>query len=48
MTLKNKDNKNNIKNKENLFDPSIKSGLDLITCIPAEKHYVEESFYVTR
>jgi group I intron endonuclease len=39
---------NHIKNKENLFDPSLKSGLYLITCIPLEKHYVGESEYVTR
>nr|YP_010987505.1 GIY-YIG homing endonuclease [Hydrocytium acuminatum]WOR09550.1 GIY-YIG homing endonuclease [Hydrocytium acuminatum] len=42
MTLK------NMKNKENLFDPSLKAGLYLITCIPIEKHYVGESEYVTR
>lgn len=48
LTLENEKNKNNIRNKENLFDPSLKSGLYLITCIPAEKHYVGESEYVTR
>lgn len=38
----------NIKNKENLFDISLKSGLYLITCISIEKHYVGESEYATR
>lgn len=40
--------KKNKKNKENLFDPSLKSGLYLITCIPADTHYVGQSEYVTR
>jgi len=40
--------KKNKKNKENLFDPSLKSGLYLITCISAETHYVGQSEYVTR
>lgn len=40
--------KKNIKNKENFFDSSLKSGLYLITCIPTKKHYVGESEYITR
>nr|QUO99191.1 putative GIY-YIG homing endonuclease [Oedogonium sp. HN1801B] len=39
---------NIIKNKENLFDLSLKSGLYLITCVPLEKHYVGESINITR
>lgn len=48
MTLKNRINEKNIKSKENLFDPSLKSGLYLITCFSTEKHYVGESDYVIR
>nr|QUO98942.1 putative GIY-YIG homing endonuclease [Oedogonium crispum] len=46
MTFNNEQNLN--KNKENLFDSSLKSGLYLITCIPLEKHYVGESSDVTQ
>jgi group I intron endonuclease len=46
MTFNNE--KNLIKNKENLFDSSLKSGFYLITCVPLEKHYVGESNDVTR
>nr|YP_009184752.1 putative GIY YIG homing endonuclease [Oogamochlamys gigantea]ALO62839.1 putative GIY YIG homing endonuclease [Oogamochlamys gigantea] len=39
---------NNLKNKANLFDLTIKSGLYSITCIPLQKHYMGQSSYVTR
>jgi group I intron endonuclease len=49
MTFNNPNNKkNSIKNKENLFDSSLKSGLYVITCIPLQKHYLGQSSYITR
>lgn len=36
------------KNKGNLFDSAIKSGIYVITCVPAKKYYIGQSSAVTR
>nr|YP_009310740.1 putative GIY-YIG homing endonuclease [Oedocladium carolinianum]AOT84359.1 putative GIY-YIG homing endonuclease [Oedocladium carolinianum] len=48
MSFNKEQNTTNSKNKENLFDISLKSGLYLITCLPLQKHYIGQSGYVTR